>query len=198
MERDYFEISQELEQMREQFRILTEKVEKQNIVYEKQLRASMRKKMNSYNFWEVWVQIIALIPLSYLLYVLTIQRAGMPAWTTIMLCAYCAIIIIYLLIRKIMQDRLLDYKGDLKLFAVNVRKVKRWHRRSILIELPIALIFIAVFFNEYIKALNQTVNVRTETVIIAIIAMIICLPIAIFVDTRKERLLDNVIKEIEE
>lgn len=198
MERDNFEISQELEQMREQFRILTEKIEKQNIVYEKQLRASMRKKMNSYNFWEVWVQIIALIPLSYLLYVLTIQRAGMPAWTTIMLCAYCAIIIIYLLIRKIMQDRLLDYKGDLKLFAVNVRKVKRWHRRSILIELPIALIFIAVFFNEYIKALNQTVNVRTETVIIAIIAMIICLPIAIFVDTRKERLLDNVIKEIEE
>ena len=198
MERDNFEISQELEQMREQFRILTEKIEKQNIVYEKQLRASMRKKMNSYNFWEVWVQIIALIPLSYLLYVLTIQRAGMPAWTIIMLCAYCAIIIIYLLIRKIMQDRLLDYKGDLKLFAVNVRKVKRWHRRSILIELPIALIFIAVFFNEYIKALNQTVNVRTETVIIAIIAMIICLPIAIFVDTRKERLLDNVIKEIEE
>ena len=198
MERDNFEISQELEQMREQFRILTEKVEKQNIVYEKQLRASMRKKMNSYNFWEVWVQIIALIPLSYLLYVLTIQRAGMPAWTTIMLCAYCAIIIIYLLIRKIMQDRLLDYKGDLKLFAVNVRKVKRWHRRSILIELPIALIFIAVFFNEYIKALNQTVNIRTETVIIAIIAMIICLPIAIFVDTRKERLLDNIIKDIEE
>ena len=198
MERDNFEISQELEQMREQFRILTEKVEKQNIVYEKQLRASMRKKMNSYNFWEVWLQIIALIPLGYLLYVLTIQRAGMPAWTTIMLCAYCAIIIIYLLIRKIMQDRLLDYKGDLKLFAVNVRKVKRWHRRSILIELPISLIFIAVFFNEYIKTLNQTVNVRTETVIIAIIAMIICLPIAIFVDTRKERLLDNVIKEIEE
>jgi len=198
MERDNFEISQELEQMREQFRILTEKVEKQNIVYEKQLRASMRKKMNSYNFWEVWLQIIALIPLCYLLYVLTIQRAGMPAWTTIMLCAYCAIIIIYLLIKKIMQDRLLDYKGDLKLFAVNVRKVKRWHRRSILIELPIGLIFIAVFFNENIKALNQTVNVRTETVIIAIIAMIICLPIAIFVDTRKERLLDNVIKDIEE
>ena len=51
MERDNFEISQELEQMREQFRILTEKVEKQNIVYEKQLRASMRKRMNLYNFF---------------------------------------------------------------------------------------------------------------------------------------------------
>ena len=58
MERDNFEISQELEQMREQFRILTEKVEKQNIVYEKQLRSSMRKKMNSYDFWETWMQVI--------------------------------------------------------------------------------------------------------------------------------------------
>ena len=37
MEKYHFEISQELEQMREQFRVLTEKVEKQNIISEKQI-----------------------------------------------------------------------------------------------------------------------------------------------------------------
>ena len=198
MERDNFEISQELELMREQFRILTEKVEKQNIVYEKQLRSSMRKKMNSYDFWETWMQVIIIIPLCYLLYVLTIQRAGMPAWTTVMLCAYCAISIIFLLIKKMVQDRLLDYKGDLRLFAVNIRKVKRWHRRTIMIVTPIGLIFMALFFTEYIKARNQIINVSTEALIISVTAMIIMVGISILIDIRKERLLDNVIKDIEE
>ena len=94
MERDNFEISQELEQMREQFRILTEKVEKQNIVYEKQLRASMRKRVNSYNLWEVWMPIVVIIGGCPLIYELMIQRAGMPVWTSIMLWAYFAIAIV--------------------------------------------------------------------------------------------------------
>ena len=196
MERDNFEISQELEQMREQLRILAEKVEKQNIVYEKQLRSSMRKKMNSYDFWGTWMQVIILIPLCYLLYVLTIQRVGMPAWTTVMLCAYCAVCITILLIKKMMQDRLLDYKGDLKMFALNIRKVKKWHRRSILIATPIGLIFMALFFTEYIKARNQIIS--TEALIVSVTAMIILVGIDIFIDIRRERLLDNIIKDIEE
>lgn len=196
MERDNFEISQELEQMREQFRILAEKVEKQNIVYEKQLRSSMRKKMNSYDFWGTWMQVIILIPLCYLLYVLTIQRVGMPAWTTVMLCAYCAVCITILLIKKMMQDRLLDYKGDLKMFALNIRKVKKWHRRSILIATPIGLIFMALFFTEYIKARNQIIS--TEALVVSVTAMIIIVGIDIFIDIRRERLLDNIIKDIEE
>ena len=196
MERDNFEISQELEQMREQFKILAEKVEKQNIVYEKQLRSSMRKKMNSYDFWGTWMQVIILIPLCYLLYVLTIQRVGMPAWTTVMLCAYCAVCITILLIKKMMQDRLLDYKGDLKMFALNIRKVKKWHRRSILIATPIGLIFMALFFTEYIKARNQIIS--TEALIVSVTAMIILVGIDIFIDIRRERLLDNIIKDIEE
>ena len=196
MERDNFEISQELEQMREQFRILREKVAKQNIVYEKQLRSSMRKKMNSYDFWETWMQIIFLIPLGYLLYVLTIQRVGMPAWTTVMLCAYCAVCITILLIKKMMQDRLLDYKGDLKMFALNIRKVKKWHLRSILIATPISLIFMALFFTEYIKARNQIIS--TEALIAAIVVMIVGMAIDVYVDTRKSKILDNIIKDIEE
>ena len=156
----------------------------------------MRKKMNSYDFGGTWMQVIILIPLCYLLYVLTIQRVGMPAWTTVMLCAYCAVCITILLIKKMMQDRLLDYKGDLKMFALNIRKVKKWHRRSILIATPIGLIFMALFFTEYIKARNQIIS--TEALIVSVTAMIIFVGIDIFIDIRRERLLDNIIKDIEE
>ena len=48
MERDNFEISQELEQMREQFKVLTDKVEKQKIVNERLLESSVRSKVDTY------------------------------------------------------------------------------------------------------------------------------------------------------
>ena len=198
MERDNFEISQELEQMREQFRILTEKVEKQNIVYEKQLRASMRKRMNLYNFWEVWMEIILLIICSPLIYITMIQKAGMPVWTTIMLIIFSVMAILYLLFKKKMQDKLLDYKGDVKQFVSNVKIVKRWHLRSILITTPVTVTFVAVLFVEYIKTLSKTMDINQESLIAAIIAMIVLMVINVYVDTRKGRILDNIIKEIEE
>ena len=198
MERDNFEISQELEQMREQFRILTEKVKKQNIVYEKQLRASMRKRMNLYNFWEVWMEIIILIICSPLIYITMIQKAGMPVWTTIMLIIFSVMAIFYLLFKKKMQDKLLDYKGDIKQFVSNVKIVKRWHLRSILITTPVTVTFVAVLFVEYIKTLSKTMDINQESLIAAIIAMIVLMVINVYVDTRKGRILDNIIKEIEE
>ena len=48
MERDNFEISQELEQMREQFKVLTDKVEKQKIVNERLLESSVKSKVEKY------------------------------------------------------------------------------------------------------------------------------------------------------
>ena len=46
MERDNFEISQELEQMREQFKVLTDKVEQQKIVNERLLESSVSSKVD--------------------------------------------------------------------------------------------------------------------------------------------------------
>ena len=198
MERDNFEISQELEQMREQFRILTEKVEKQNIVYEKQLRTSMRKRMNSYDFWETWMQIIVFIICYPVVYVIMIKGADMPVWTAAIFNIFCVLGISYLLIKKKIQNKLLDYKGDIRLFAANVKKIKRWHFRSNLVITPISLAVAALMFTEYIKGLKKTVDVSQETLIVAIAAMIICLAIDVYVDTRKSKILDNVIKEIEE
>ena len=198
MERDNFEISQELEQMRQQFKILTEKVEKQNIVYEKQLRASMRKRVNTYNLLEVWMPIIVLIVGCPIIYVIMIQRAGMPVWTNIMLWAYFATVVVALLIKKIKQDRILDYKGDIKQFANNVKIVKKWHVRFNAIGSAAGVIFIIPFYMEYVKAVNRTVAISQEVVIVTIILMVIIIGLDMYLDTRKGRLLDNIIKEIEE
>lgn len=127
-----------------------------------------------------------------------IQKAGMPAWTAIMLIIFSVMAILYLLFKKKMQDKLLDYKGDIKQFVSNVKIVKRWHLRSILIITPVSVTFGAVLFVKYIKAVSKTMGVNQESLIAAIIAMIVLMVIDVYVDTRKGRILDNIIKEIEE
>ena len=83
---------------------------------------------------------ILLIIFSPLLYITMIQKAGMPVWTAIMLIIFSVMAILYLLFKKKMQDKLLDYKGDIKQFVSNVKIVKRWHLRSILIITPVSVI----------------------------------------------------------
>ena len=79
----------------------------------------------------------------------------MPAWTAIMLIIFSVMAILYLLFKKKMQDKLLDYKGDIKQFVSNVKIVKRWHLRSILIITPVSVTFGAVLFVEYIKEIEE-------------------------------------------
>ena len=82
MERDNFEISQELEQMREQFKVLTDKVEKQKIVNERLLESSVKSKVDKYTGGKKgWISIIIV---AYVVYI-DIEyciKYNLPLWCT--------------------------------------------------------------------------------------------------------------------
>ena len=198
MEKYHFEISQELEQMREQFRVLTEKVEKQNIISEKQLRTSMRSKIRSYDFLETWVQIAVLV-VGCPMVMLSAHRVGMSEWVLVMTAVYGLLGISLLAIKKVLQDKMLNYKGDLKQFVAGVRTVKRWHIRSGIISVAVILPYFILFFMDYFKALfARFESMNVESLIIAVVYVLFVIAVAICVETRKRRVLDDIIKEIEE
>lgn len=198
MEKYHFEISQELEQMREQFRVLTEKVEKQNIISEKQLRTSMRSKMRSYDFLETWVQIAVLV-VGCPMVMLSAHRVGMSEWVLVMTAVYGLLGISLLAIKKVLQDKMLNYKGDLKQFVTGVRTVKRWHIRSGIISVSVILPYFILFFMDYFKAFfSRFESINVESLIIAVVYVLFVIAVAICVETRKRRVLDDIIKEIEE
>ena len=198
MEKYHFEISQELEQMREQFRVLTEKVEKQNIISEKQLRTSMRSKMRSYDFLETWVPIAVLV-VGCPMVMLSAHRVGMSEWVLVMTAVYGLLGISLLAIKKVLQDKMLNYKGDLKQFVTGVRTVKRWHIRSGIISVSVILPYFILFFMDYFKAFfARFERINVESLIIAVVYVLFVIAVAICVETRKRRVLDDIIKEIEE
>lgn len=198
MEKYHFEISQELEQMREQFRVLTEKVEKQNIISEKQLRTSMRSKMRSYDFLETWVQVAVLV-VGCPMVMLSAHRVGMSEWVLVMTAVYGLLGISLLAIKKVLQDKMLNYKGDLKQFVAGVRTVKRWHIRSGIISVAVILPYFILFFMDYFKAFfARFESINVGSLIIAVVYVLFVIAVAICVETRKRRVLDDIIKEIEE
>lgn len=184
--------------MREQFRVLTEKVEKQNIISEKQLRTSMRSKMRSYDFLETWVQIAVLV-VGCPMVMLSAHRVGMSEWVLVMTAVYGLLGISLLAIKKVLQDKMLNYKGDLKQFVTGVRTVKRWHIRSGIISVSVILPYFILFFMDYFKAFfARFESINVESLIIAVVYVLFVIAVAICVETRKRRVLDDIIKEIEE
>lgn len=198
MEKDNFEISQELEQMREQFRILSEKVEKQNIINERHLRASIRRKMRSYDMKETWAQTIILLISAPVLIIFTIQ-SEMSSWLVILTASLFPLATLYILGKKLFQSRKLNFSGDLKSLAYEVKKIKKKMIISNIVCTPIVVIYIISFFREYMRMYHSFVESLDKIyIVLYLIFCILFVAAAIFVEARKFRNLNDIINEIEE
>lgn len=198
MGKDNFEISQELEQMREQFRILSEKVEKQNIINERHLRASIRRKMRSYDMKETWAQTIILLISAPVLIIFTIQ-SEMSSWLVILTASLFPLATLYILGKKLFQSRKLNFSGDLKSLAYEVKKIKKKMIISNIVCTPIAVIYIISFFREYMRMYHSFVESLDKIyIVLYLIFCILFVAAAIFVEARKFRNLNDIINEIEE
>ena len=76
------DLSQEFEQMREQFRMLTEKVEKQNIVTDQLIREVSKRKVFRYDFIQHYALILVALFTSACGAYMTFDQ-GYPFWTSL-------------------------------------------------------------------------------------------------------------------
>lgn len=198
MEKNTLEISQELEQMREQFKVLSEKVEKQNVISEKQLWSMIKDRMKAYEWWEIWVQIFVLAA-SFPVLIMVARDSGMPSWINIMTAVYCILGIAMILIKRHRISRMVNYNGDVKHFVSSVKAAKRLHVCSIAIGLPLALIYIILFCMEFFCATHVAMKyISTGSIALCIITALAAAGLALLVDKKKRAFLDDIVTEINE
>ena len=196
MERDNFEISQELEQMRKQFKVLTDKVEKQKIVNERLLESSVKSKVDKYTGGKKgWISIIII---AYIVYI-DIEyciKYNLPLWCTIFVGVGFSAMVLISIFSKLKWQKDLDFKGDVSEFAVKVRSVKKLDIITSIVSRLIGYSVLAVFFYQFITI--QSNNVREDSVlIISVFLLIMLILVAIWVIYRF-RILDDILKDIEE
>ena len=196
MERDNFEISQELEQMREQFKVLTDKVEKQKIVNERLLESSVKSKVDKYTGGKKgWISIIII---AYIVYI-DIEyciKYNLPLWCTIFVGVGFSAMVLISIFNKLKWQKDLDFKGDISEFAVKVRSVKKLDIITSIVSRLIGYSVLAVFFYQFITI--QGNKVREDSVLIISAFLLIMLILVAIRDIRRFRILDDILKDIEE
>ena len=196
MERDNFEISQELEQMREQFKVLTDKVEKQKIVNERLLESSVKRKVDKYTGGKKgWISIIIIAYIVYIDVEYCIKY-NLPLWCTIVVGVGFSIMVLMSIFNKLKWQKDLDFKGDVNEFAVKVRLVKKLDIITSIVSRLIGYSVLAIFFYQFITI--QGNNVREYSVLVISAFLLIMLILVAIRDIRRCRILDDILKDIEE
>ena len=196
MERDNFEISQELEQMREQFKVLTEKVEKQKIVNERLLESSVKSKVDKYTGGRKgWISIIII---AYIVYI-DIEyciKYNLPLWCTIVVGAGFSVMVLISIFNKLKSQNELDFKGDVNEFAVKVRSVKKLDIITAIVSRLMGYSVLATFLYQFITIQNN--HLREDSVLSISVFVLIMLVLGAIKDIRRFRILDDILKDIEE
>ena len=196
MERDNFEISQELEQMREQFKVLTDKVEKQKIVNERLLESSVKSKVDKYTGGKKgWISIIII---AYIVYI-DIEyciKYNLPLWCTIFVGVGFSALVLLSIFNKLKLHKHLDFKGEVKEFAVKVKTTKRLHLITSIVSRSIGYSVLVVFLYQFTHIRGTFTN--EGNLLNIIIFVVIFVIIGVIKDVKRFRLLDDILKEIEE
>ena len=191
--KDNFEISQELEQMREQFSILSRKVEEQNIVTDSILRSCAREKMEKYNSKAIWWPIFFWIVAGGWLIHKQIEY-GMPQWCNIFTACVCIVEVALFAYKKVLQNRTLDYNGDVKEFSQSVKALKSRLMVPVILSHTIGYIWIAVWMWVFFSMFP----LKSAAGIILLIAYVAVMIILNFrVEVKVMRILDEIINDIE-
>ena len=196
MERDNFEISQELEQMREQFKVLTDKVEKQKIVNERLLESSVKSKVDKYTGGKKgWISIIIV---AYVVYI-DIEyciKYNLPLWCTIVVGVGFSAMVIMSIFNKLKWQKDLDFKGDVNKFAIKVRSVRKLDIITSIVSRLIGYSVLATFLYQFITIQNN--HLREDSVLSISVFVLIMLVLGAIKDIRRFRILDDILKDIEE
>ena len=196
MERDNFEISQELEQMREQFKVLTDKVEKQKIVNERLLESSVKSKVDKYTGGKKgWISIIIIAYIVYIDVKYCIEY-NLPLWCTIVVGVGFSTMVLMSIFNKLKWQKDLDFKGDVNEFAAKVRSVKKLDIITSIVSRFIGYSVLAIFFYQFITI--QGHNVREDSVLAISAFLLIMLILVAIRDIHRFRILDDILKDIKE
>ncbi len=196
MERDNFEISQELEQMREQFKVLTEKVEKQKIVNEKLITASIESKIDKYRSGKnSWVSILILLYATYFNIDFCMTNDD-PLWLASVFGGFCILSVTLYILNLFKQKKDLDFKGDISGFSRKVKSVKRFHIITSVITRITGYSMLVTFLFYFMG--NQQGATREDSFWSILIFVLIFSGIAIRKEIKNIRILNDILKEIEE
>ena len=195
MDDNRLELSRELEEMRQQFAVMKERFDRQEIVTDGLLRDIQKRRMNLYDWLTLYgpiMVIVAMLPLIYL----CCRQYGLPVWVAVMVYVVAATEIIWQYLERRKYRKVFSFEGDVLQIAGCVRNFRRRSFKMTIVAGLVSVLVIAVGYAAWLPNVQLTDDPFRWA--LAILLWIVLIVTIICVEVKSFRLLDNIVKDLEQ
>lgn len=195
MEDNRLEMSHELEEMRHQFNVMKERFDRQEIVTDRLMREAQKSRLNIYDWLTLYGPVIVLAIMLPLMYICC-RYYGLPVWIAAVAYAIAAISIIRQYLERRKYRKVFRFEGDVLQIAGHIRNFRRRTCKMTVAGGVANVLFLAVGYSVWLPNIELTDDpLRWALVILLLLATI---SISVAVEIRSLRLLDRIVKDLEQ
>lgn len=195
MEDNRLEMSQELEEMRRQFAVLKERFDRQEIVTDRLLRETQKKRINLYDWLTLYGPVIISVIMLPLVW-MCCKNYGMPVWIAVTAYVMIAASALWQYRERVKYRKSFRFEGDVLQIAGCVRNFRRRSFKMTIVAGLVSVLVIAVGYAAWLPNVQLTDDpFRWALVILLWIVLIVTI---ICVEVKSFRLLDNIVKDLEQ
>lgn len=195
MEDNRLELSRELEEMRQQFAVMKERFDRQEIVNDGLLRNMQKRRINLYDWLNLYgpmIVIVAILPLMYL----CCRDYGLPVWVAVMVYVVAATEIIWQYLERRKYRKVFSFEGDVLQSAGCVRRFRRRTFKMKVLAGAVLVLVLAVGFSVWLPNVRLTDDPFRWALCILLVLGVFAVNVAM--EIKSFRLLDSIIKDLEQ
>ena len=195
MEDNILEMSQELEEMRQQFAIMKERFDRQEIVTDRLLRETQKRRINLYDWLTLYGPVIISVIMLPLMW-MCCKNYGMPVWLAVTAYVMIAASALWQYRERVKYRKSFRFEGDVLQIAAHVRNYRIRAYKMTIIAAVAAVIIVAIGLYSWLSDVQLTDDPFRWA--LAILLWIVLIVTIICVEVKSFRLLDNIVKDLEQ
>lgn len=189
------EMTRELEEMRQQFAVMKDRFDRQEIVTDRLLRETQKRRINIYYWLNMYIPIIVILIMMPLL-LLCCEYYGLPLWIAISAAALAAISVAAHYYERRKYRETFMFESDVRQIAESVRNFRRRTLRMTIVGAVICVLFLTVGYAVWLPNVQLTDDPFRWA--LAIILLLVTFAAVFAIELKSIRLLDSIIRDLEQ
>lgn len=195
MEDNRLEMNCELEEMRQQFAIMKERFDRQEIVTDRLLRETQKRRINAFDWLHLYgpmAVIVMMIPLLFL----CCQHYGLPIWVAVMAFLMGVLPVIWQYCERLKYRETFRFEGDVLQIAGCVRNFRRRSFKMTIVTGLVSVLVLSVGYAAWLPNVQLTDDPFRWILFILLFLGVIAAVVA--VEIKSLRILDSIVKDLEQ
>ena len=195
MEDNRLDLSCEMEEMRQQFAIMKERFDRQEIVTDRLLRETQKRRINLYDWLTLYGPVIISVIMLPLMW-MCCKNYGMPVWIAVTAYVMIAASALWQYRERVKYRKSFRFEGDVLQIAGCVRDFRRRSFKMTIAAGLVSVLVIAVGYAAWLPNVQLTDDPFRWILFILLFLGVIAAVVAL--EIKNLRILDSIVKDLEQ